>query len=90
MIATEAAQNDQTRDSMNYAVDREDGGGMGFSIAAQRVMDTSDTIRPNQLIIVDEAGMVDTRNLQWVTRLAESCQSSQHDHCSMCIQLDVA
>lgn len=41
-------------------------------IAAQRVMDTSDTIRPNQLIIVDEAGMVDTRNLQWVTRLAES------------------
>ena len=39
-------------------------------IAAQRVMDTSDTIRPNQLIIVDEAGMVDTRNLQWVTRLA--------------------
>lgn len=41
-------------------------------IAAQRVMDTSGTIRPNQLIIVDEAGMVDTRNLQWVTRLAES------------------
>ena len=41
-------------------------------IAAQRVIDTSDTIRPNQLIIVDEAGMVDTRNLQWVTRLAES------------------
>ena len=39
-------------------------------IAAQRVMDTSGTIRPNQLIIVDEAGMVDTRNLQWVTRLS--------------------
>ena len=32
--ATEAAQNDQTRDSMNYAVDREDGGGMGFSIGS--------------------------------------------------------
>lgn len=40
-------------------------------IAAARIQDSSWTIRRNQLIIVDEAGMVDTRNLQWITRLAE-------------------
>ena len=40
-------------------------------LAAARIQDPSSTIKPNQLIIVDEAGMVDTRNLQWVTRLAE-------------------
>ena len=40
-------------------------------IAAARLQDSSWTIQRNQLIIVDEAGMVDTRNLQWITRLAE-------------------
>lgn len=39
-------------------------------LAAQRVRTPIAAVRPNQLIIVDEAGMVDTRNLQWITRLA--------------------
>ena len=41
-------------------------------LAAARLKDHSADIKPNQLIIVDEAGMVDTRNLQWVTKLAET------------------
>ncbi len=40
-------------------------------IASERVKDSASTIRANQLIIVDEAGMVDTRYLQQVTRMAE-------------------
>ncbi len=39
-------------------------------IATRHITDSS-TIRPNQLIIVDEAGMTDTRLLQWITKLAE-------------------
>lgn len=42
-----------------------------INITANHVTDSSNTIKPNQLIIVDEAGMVDSRNLQWITRLAE-------------------
>ena len=38
---------------------------------ATRHITNSSTIKPNQLIIVDEAGMTDTRNLQWITKLAE-------------------
>ena len=49
-------------------------------IAAQRVMDTSDTIRPNQLIIVDEAGMVDTRNLQWGHQTGGITWRESHTH----------
>lgn len=40
-------------------------------LAVQRIENPTVAIEPNQLIIVDEAGMVDTRNLQWITRLAE-------------------
>lgn len=40
-------------------------------IASERVRASSSTIRANQLIIVDEAGMVDTRYLRRVTRMAE-------------------
>lgn len=42
-------------------------------LASDRARDSSCTIRKNQLIIVDEAGMVDTRYLQQVTRMARSC-----------------
>lgn len=40
-------------------------------IASERARASSSMIRANQLIIVDEAGMVDTRYLRQVTRMAE-------------------
>ena len=62
--ATEAAQNDQTRDSMNYAVDREDGGGMGFSIGS--------SWKPINLVAWMEAGHSVNENLQTTTRYSTS------------------
>lgn len=62
--ATEAAQNDQTRDSMNYAVDREDGGGMGFSIGS--------SWKPVNLVAWMEAGHSVNENLQTSTRYSTS------------------
>lgn len=62
--ATEAAQNDQTRDSMNYAVDREDGGGMGFSIGS--------SWKPINLVAWMEAGHSVNENLQTSTRYSTS------------------
>ena len=56
--ATEAAQNDQTRDSMNYAVDREDGGGSSW--------------KPVNLVAWMEAGHSVNENLQTSTRYSTS------------------
>lgn len=62
--ATEAAQNDQTRIAMNYAVDREDGGGMGFSIGS--------SWKPINLVAWMEAGHSVNENLQTTTRYSTS------------------
>lgn len=62
--ATEAARDDQTKDSMNYAVDRADGGGMGFSIGS--------SWKPINLVAWMEAGHSVNENLQTTTGYATS------------------
>lgn len=62
--ATEAARTDQTKDSMNYAVDRVDGGGMGFSIGS--------SWKPVNLVAWMEAGHSVNENLQTTTRYSTS------------------
>ncbi len=62
--ATEAARDDQTKDSMNYAVDRADGGGMGFSIGS--------SWKPINLVAWMEAGHSVNENLQTATGYATS------------------
>ncbi len=62
--ATEAARDDQTKDSMNYAVDRADGGGMGFSIGS--------SWKPINLVAWMEAGHSVNENLQTSTGYATS------------------
>ena len=62
--ATEAARDDQTKDSMNYAVDRADGGGMGFSIGS--------SWKPINLVAWMEAGHSVNENLQTTTGYSTS------------------
>lgn len=62
--ATDAAQTDQTLDSMNYAVDYVDGGGQGFSIGS--------SWKPINLVAWMEAGHSINENLQTTTRYPTS------------------